>query len=100
MTIRCLTALCLLAFSTQVAADVSKGKQLHDKNCIACHINISGGDGTALYTRTNHRVTHLNALKAQVRRCESNLELRWFEEDIDAVVDYLNTTYYKFGRNP
>ena len=35
-------------------------------------------------------------LKKQVKRCELNLGLTWFDEDIQDVVSYLNTTYYKF----
>jgi mono/diheme cytochrome c family protein len=87
----------LLAATAQAdEASLAHGKELHQQYCISCHANMTGGDGSALYTRSNRRVNSLEALNAQVRRCESNLELKWFDEDINSVVEYLNTTYYKF----
>lgn len=97
MSIKWLAATCLLVLGAQAQADVAKGKQLHDQNCISCHVNISGGDGTALYTRANRRVNNMAQLEAQVRRCEANVGAQWFDEDIEAVVDYLNTNYYKLS---
>jgi mono/diheme cytochrome c family protein len=90
--------LCSLLLATAQAdeASLAHGKELHQKNCTSCHANMTGGDGSALYTRSNRRVNSLEALNAQVRRCESNLELKWFDEDINSVVEYLNTNYYKF----
>ncbi len=79
------------------AVNLEKGKKLHEQSCTACHVSMTGGDGSLLYTRKNRRVSSLNALKNQVRRCETNLELKWFEEDIENVVQYLNTSYYKFS---
>ena len=49
-----------------------------------------------MYTREEPRVTSLDALRHQVQRCETNLNLSWFPEDVDAVTKYLNTTFYKF----
>lgn len=72
-----------------VAADLKAGQTLHEGKCGSCH-------GSEVYTRADHRVTSLNALRAQVQRCDSNLELGWFEEEIENVSQYLNTQYYKF----
>ncbi len=82
--------------SLTLAANIENGKKLHEDHCKACHIAMTGGDGSLLYTRKNRRVNSLDALKNQVRRCESNLELKWFEEDIENVVQYLNTRFYAF----
>ncbi len=41
-------------------------------------------------------MTSLAGLKKQVQRCELSQGLKWFDEDVDDVVNYLNTTYYKF----
>lgn len=96
-------AVCILAVAATlgttaaVAADAAHGKKLHAANCISCHVNMTGGDGSVLYTRSDRRVNSLAQLEAQVRRCESNLELKWFDDDIADVVEYLNQTYYKFG---
>ncbi len=66
------------------------GKALHDKYCTSCH-------SPQVYTRENRRVRSLKALKDQVGRCHLTLDLKWSQGDIDAVVDYLNRTYYHFG---
>ncbi|MCB1865882.1 MAG: cytochrome c [Chromatiales bacterium] len=71
---------------TALAAD---GKTLHDENCMHCH-------DSSPYTRASRRVTTRDALHAQVGRCEQSLGLKWFEDDIVAVVDHLNASYYKF----
>ena len=80
------------------ADEPSRGKELHQANCVSCHVNMTGGDGSVLYTRNNRRVQSLTGLEAQVRRCESNLELKWFDDDIEAVTKYLNATYYHFDK--
>ena len=77
-------------------ADVSAGKALHDKNCIACHASRFDDNGAAIYTREDRRVNDLAALHTQVNRCKANLGLRWFDDEVKAVADYLNATYYKF----
>lgn len=88
-------SLVLLA-SASITANAEDGKQLHDKHCKACHVGMTGGDGSLLYTRNNRRVNSLEKLESQVRRCESNLELKWFDEDVNKVVEFLNVNYYHF----
>ncbi len=83
------TLLGILAASPLHAADISHGKSLQQENCMGCH-----DDG--MYTRENRRVSSLDSLAKQVRRCEMALGLKWFDEDIAAVTEYLNTTYYKY----
>ena len=81
----------LLAMSTGplYAADISHGKSLQQENCMGCH-----DDG--MYTRENRRVGSLNGLQKQVKRCELSLGLKWFDEDVTDVTQYLNTSYYHF----
>ncbi len=84
------TALLLTAFAVPAAAaDIDNGEDLHFTNCTGCH------DETA-YTRADRRVQSLDRLAAQVRFCKDSLELSWFDEDVDDVVEYLNQTYYHF----
>ena len=97
-----LVSVVILAFTVAApaqAADANRGKTLHDAHCTACHISMTGGDGSVLYTRKNRRVKTFEGLQNQVRWCETNLELKWFEEDIADVVEYLNTKYYSFTSN-
>ena len=82
-----LPALFLLASPPAIGG--SHGETLYKKNCTACH-------GSEVFTRPDRRVKDLAALSAQVRRCNHALEKKWFDEDIDAVINYLNTRFYKF----
>ncbi|HYQ72088.1 MAG TPA: cytochrome c [Gammaproteobacteria bacterium] len=85
-----LAVTCLLAAGILPAiATADTGGELVAANCTSCHDD-------SVYTRKDRRVTSLAALKKQVQRCELSLGLKWFEEDVDEVVNYLNTTYYKF----
>ena len=49
-----------------------------------------------IYTRDERRVSTLDALRKQVKRCEFSLELQWFDEDINDVTVYLNESFYNF----
>lgn len=68
---------------------IEDGKRLHDKYCVQCHT-------PKIYTREKRIVNNYKELQERVRQCELTNQLTWFNEDIDAVINYLNTTYYKF----
>lgn len=89
------TLSCGIASLGARAADSAAGQRLHDKNCTVCHNSLFGGDGNRIYTRADRRIKSLPGLQAQVRRCEASLGLKWFDEDVDNVVEYLNRTFYK-----
>ena len=84
-----ITTAVLAASQTALAIDINHGKSLQQKNCMSCHDD-------SIYSREERRVTSSDALRAQVQRCETNLNLQWFPEDVDAVIEYLNTSFYKF----
>ena len=79
----------VIASSSSPAIDINHGKSLQQENCMRCHDD-------SIYTREERRVTTRDALQHQVQRCETNLNLAWFPEDVDAVTEYLNTSFYKF----
>jgi len=79
-------------------ADIAAGKALADKNCISCHASSYGSDGSEIYTREYRKVKTSKGLIAQVRACNTNLDLKWFEEDELNTAAYLNKTYYKFEK--
>ena len=81
--------LTLLLVGTQAAADIENGRKLHNENCLKCH-----DDG--VYTREDRFIKDRQGLATQVQRCEVNLGLQWFDEQIEDVTDYLNQTYYNF----
>lgn len=87
-----------LASLSASAADnaLSAGKKLVDAHCISCHASSYGGDGSGIYTREYRKVRSLNGLKAQVTNCNTMLNLKWFDDEEQQVVQYLNHTYYHF----
>lgn len=98
-----LTLFSLMAFNASAnelfaKADVAAGKALHDKNCVSCHAGSFGGDGSAMYTRDFAKVTDAKKLIAQVRNCNTNIGLKWFEEEELNVAAFLNEMYYKFNK--
>jgi len=83
--------------SPALASDIKRGKSLHDDNCIECHVSIQGGDGSGIYTRPDRRIDSLPALRSQVNRCKDSMGVSWPQDQIDDVVAYLNSNYYKFA---
>jgi cytochrome c2 len=95
--------LCILSFHASAnnlfsEADIKAGKTLVEKNCISCHASTYGGNGSEMYTRPFHKVKSAKALVTQVRACNTNLGLKWFDEEELNAAAYLNKTYYKFGQ--
>ena len=94
MKIRSLvTALLLFGWTAVTPAENKDFDAEHFVNtkCVACH------DST-VYTRPDRRVKSLDRLESQVRMCDANLNTRLFEDDLLAVVDYLNERYYEFDK--
>ena len=89
MNPRLLAIALLFAASTgAMAADFDPADFLA-KQCSRCH------DST-VYTRPDRRVQSLEALHNQVRRCDAMIGTKLYDEDLDALVKYLNTQYYHF----
>jgi mono/diheme cytochrome c family protein len=69
---------------------MAQGKALHEDKCTSCH-------GTEVYTREDRRVTSLGALSHQVNNCmKGPANANWSVAETNAVVEYLNTKFYKF----
>lgn len=92
--------ICLLGFATAASADPFAGgdpkigQQMVEKNCISCHAGSFGGDGSGIYTRDDRRVKTTKGLIQQIRNCNTNLGLKWFEDEEMHVASYLNKAYY------
>ena len=82
-------AVLLLCMGSLQAADIDNGDDLHFTNCTGCH-------DESVYTRDNRLVKNLSRLGTQVRFCKDALELTWFDDEVEDVVEYLNQTYYHF----
>jgi cytochrome c553 len=88
---RLLLLLLVCVITPLQAQDLELGKKLHEEHCTRCH-------KPDIYTREKRIVNSYAELEERVRQCELSNELTWFDEEINAVVDYLNTTYYHFKK--
>lgn len=79
-------------------ADLALGKKLHDSQCVSCHAQKWGGDGSEVYTRMDRRINSISGLKQQVTFCASQLKTEWFPEEENHVAAYLNQQYYKLDK--
>ena len=84
----------LLSQTTQ-AANPAHGKDLHDANCMSCHASLMGGDPNQIYTRSDRKVKSLDGLRSQVTRCNTTVGVAWEQDQIQDVVEYLNSNFYK-----
>ncbi len=79
----------MLVWLTGSAETTKSGQELHDSNCISCHDD-------SVYQRRNGIIKTMAGLKTQIRRCETTLDLTWFDVELDSVAEYLNNKYYHF----
>ena len=84
-----IAAAAVLLTLSQGAVAEEDGAALHAAHCVSCH-------GSEVYTRAERRVTTRPGLTKQVRRCELALGLTWFDDQIEAVAEFLNDRYYHF----
>lgn len=92
-----LLAVLSLAGAAHAQGDPAEGKKLvAEHKCEACHHNKTMGDAKAVYLRKDRKVTSMEKLKAQVSRCNAELNLKLFPDDEEHIAAYLNATYYKF----
>jgi cytochrome c5 len=85
-----LSAALAASISLNAAAEAPDAHALYQDNCTSCH-------GSEVYTRADRKVTSKDALDTQVRMCEQNLGLKWFDDEVSSVAALLNQEYYKFG---
>lgn len=84
-----------IAEDTQKKQDVPHSK-LHEANCIECHAGMFDGKPNTIYTRKERKVKTAEGLRSRVQMCATNLSLKWFDEDIDEVTNFLNKKFYHF----
>lgn len=78
-------------------ADTIRGAKLESNHCKVCHAARFNGDSSAIYLRDKRRVNNYNQLISQVRFCENNLGLTWFNDQVMDVVEHLNQSHYHFS---
>ncbi|MBE9561167.1 MAG: cytochrome c [Proteobacteria bacterium] len=73
----------------EISDPITHGEEAHKNHCYKCHTD-------SVYTRDNRFVKSIDALSKQVVRCKEGSDVPWFDEDADAVVQFLNKKYYRF----
>lgn len=81
------------AASSQASAlllgDAARGKTLHGQQCTSCH-------DTGVYTRAERRVKSVEGLIGQVNGCVRQIGLNLNNDQVNDLVNYLNTSFYRF----
>lgn len=97
-----LAALCISAIScaqgTEIFkdADLALGRRLIAENkCVECHASKFGGDGTAIY-RPAGRINTPGLLRGMVERCNTEMNLGLFPEEVTAIAAVLQHDHYRF----
>ncbi len=79
-------------------ADLKLGEKLiADNKCVACHQQKVGGDGSAIYKPAG-RINSPAFLQSMVERCNTELNLGLFPEEVTAVAAVLNRDHYRFTK--
>lgn len=79
-------------------ADLKLGEKLiADNKCVACHQQKVGGDGSAIYKPAG-RINSPAFLQSMVERCNTELNLSLFPEEVTAVAAVLNRDHYRFTK--
>lgn len=69
--------------------DAATGKKLYDAQCTSCH-------DTGVHTRKDRKVKTLPGLIGQVNRCNTQLDRRYSDAQINDLIAHLNSAFYKF----
>lgn len=81
-----------------LAADVSGGQRLHDKQCVSCHVEQYGGDGSEMYLRANRLIKSRKALDQRVAFCNKMTKAGLSADDEKDISAYLDQRFYKFAQ--
>ena len=98
-----LMTLGLLSLSALALADpfpkgnAQSGQKLFSKyDCSSCHRARMGGDGSAIFTRTERTVQSPDELLVQMERCSGAIGKSLSGQEKQDLAAYLNKTYYRF----
>ena len=84
------------AAKTFEGADLKLGEKLIEGGqCVACHTRKVGGDGSAIY-KPSGRINTPGFLRGMVEQCNTELNLGYFPEEVNAVAAVLNRDHYRF----
>jgi hypothetical protein len=66
-----------------------RGQLLYENHCMSCHESV-------VHIRTDKRTRSLPELRTRVLQWAEYLKLHWGSEELEDVVSYLDSEYYKF----
>lgn len=69
-----------------------RGQLLYEHHCTSCHTSVA-------HLREHHKAKSRADITVWVNKWASYQKLSWSNEEIDAVVDYLDATFYKFTQH-
>jgi mono/diheme cytochrome c family protein len=93
---RRLAILLLACAASALAADAARGQHLHDKQCVSCHAKQYGGNGTAIYLRTDRLIHDRQALEQRVATCNKMTGAGLSANDEKDISAYLQQRFYHF----
>lgn len=67
---------------------VKRGQLLYENHCQVCHSSV-------VHIREKRKAKNTGAIRSWVMRWSKYLKLSWSDDEIDEVVRYLNSRYYK-----
>ena len=77
-------------------ADLKLGERLiAEHQCVACHRQKVGGDGSAIYKPAG-RINTPGYLRGMVEQCNTELNLGLFPEEVSSIAAVLNRDHYRF----
>lgn len=82
--------------SAAQAADAARDQRLHEQKCVACHAKQYGGDGSAIYLRTNRLIHDRPALEKRVATCNKMTGAGLSANDEQDIGAYLQQRFYHF----
>ena len=89
----------LVAGAAQAApfasGNAENGKQLFARyECSSCHQARMGGDGSAIFTRVDRKVSSPDKLIPQIKFCSGNIGAHLTAQEEQDLAAYLNQRYY------
>lgn len=73
----------------QSKSEESKGAMLYENHCRSCH------DSTA-HIRDKRKAKNFGDIQYWVTRWSQHLKLKWTAEELNAVAEHVNKTYYQY----
>ena len=80
----------VLNYPSAYADDIERGRLLYENHCTVCH-------KSSVHIRANNKAKTITDIRYQIARWQSTLNLQWREQEIAAVLNYLNQSYYHYS---